>query len=213
MPVGHRPAPPVDTIRVALSGTCRTLPWTNVFYLQVTTDGTKTAADLKTLTDAVVAAFFLRMKAVISADVTIVDAKSVWISAVGGEVAYEGTYSNVCTGGTSVNNVATSAVINWSINAYYRGGHPRMYMPGVVLANTTNGSTLTAAYASAIAAGAALWLSDTNALTATHILTTKLGTVSFQTLGAWRTPPIFRAYTSVSVRSFLGTQRRRIGGR
>jgi hypothetical protein len=213
VPPGHRPAPPVDTIRVAVSGTVLTLPFTNVYWLQVTTDGTKTAADLKVITDAFVAALFLRMKAQISSSVIFTDAKAVWITAVGGEIAYEGTYADVCTGAGTNNNTSSSIVLQWSINAYYRGGHPRTYMPGPISGNVTNGSTLTAAYATALAAAATLWLSDTNALTGTHILTTKLGTVSFASALAWRVPPIFRAYQSVSVRSFMGTQRRRIGGR
>jgi hypothetical protein len=184
-----------------------------VQYLQVTTDGTKTAADLKTVIDAYVAAFFLRMKASMSASVTLNDVKAVWITSVGNEIAYENSVNDVMTGGTMVGNVSTCIVLNWAIGAYYRGGHPRTYLPGVVLASTTNNNALTSAYQASIAAAAALWLSDTNALTATHILTVKLGTVSFQTLKAWRTPPIFRAYTSASVRAIMGTQRRRLGGR
>jgi hypothetical protein len=213
VPAGHRPAPPVDTIRVAISGTVQTSPWTIVTYLQVTTDGTKTAADLKTVTDAYLAAFFLRMKASMGAVVTITDVKSVWITSVGNELAYEASVSDICTGGTAVDNVASAIVLNWAIGAYYRGGHPRTYLPGVIQTNVTNGNALTSAYQASIAAAAVLWLADTNALTGVHVLTTKLGTVSFATGLAWRSPPIFRAYTSASVRNIMGTQRRRLGGR
>jgi hypothetical protein len=213
MPAPPRPQPPVDTIRVALSGTTAGAPWTCVQYLSVTTDGTKTAADLKTVIDAYAAAFYLRMKASLSISVILTDVKAVWITSVGNELAYEASVNDVMTGGAIVPNVATCIVLNWAIGAYYRGGHPRTYLPGPILGNTTANSQLTAAYQASIAAAAVLWLSDTNALTGTHILTTKLGTVSFQTAKAWRAPPIFRAYTSASVRAIFGTQRRRLGGR
>lgn len=189
------------------------VPWTNVWHLAVTTDGTKTAADLKTVTDAMVAAYFLRMKASISGSVTINDAKAVWISAVGNEIAYEGSYADVCTGGGAVGDGSCAAVINWSISAYYRGGHPRTYMPGVIAGNTNGINQLTAAYQASIAAAANLFLSDVNALVGAHILTTKLGTVSFQSGNAWRVPPIFRAFNGASTRQTFGTQRRRLGGR
>jgi hypothetical protein len=83
----------------------------------------------------------------------------------------------------------------------------------VIAANTSGNNTLTAAYQASIAAAAVLWLSDTNALVGAHILTTKMGTVSFASHNAWRVPPIFRAFTSASVRGIYGTQRRRLGGR
>ncbi len=213
MPAPPRPQPPVDTIRVALSGTVAAQPWTCVQYLAVTTDGTKTAADLKTVIDAYAAAFFARMKTSMSSSVTLTDVKAVWITSAGNEIAYENSLSDVMTGGALVQNVATCIVLNWAIGAYYRGGHPRTYLPGVIVANTTGNNALTSGYQASIAAAAVLWLSDANALAGVHILTVKMGTISFQTAKAWRTPPIFRAYSSASVRAIMGTQRRRLGGR
>lgn len=213
MPAPPRPQPPTDTIRVALSGTTVNQPWTCIQYLQVTTDGTKTAADLKTVADAYAAAFFLRMKASMSSSVILTDVKAVWVTGPGTELAYDSSVNDVMTGATIINNVATCIVLNWAINAYYRGGHPRTYLPGVISANTTTSNQLTAAYQASIAAAAALWLSDTNALVGVHILSVKMGTISFQTGNNWRVPPIFRAFTSPSVRAVFGTQRRRLGGR
>lgn len=213
VPPGHRPQQPVDTIRVALSGTQNTLPFTCILWLKVTTDGTKTSADLKTVVDAFVAAWFLRFKAQQSSAVTYTGVNAVWLTGVGTELTYINSFSDVCTGSTGVANTSSCIVVDWAINAYYRGGHPRTYLPGVILSSVVNASSLAAGYVSAIAAAAVLVISDTNALTATHILTTGLGTVSFASGNAWRVPPLFRPYTSASVRAVMGTQRRRLGGR
>jgi hypothetical protein len=56
-------------------------------------------------------------------------------------------------------------------------------------------------------------MNDVNALTATHVSAVALGTVSFARHNAWRVPPVFYAYKSAGVRNFIGTQRRRVGGR
>lgn len=189
------------------------MPFTLVLWLKVTTDGTRTAADLKTIVDAFVAAWFLRFKPNQSSSVIYTNVDAVWLTGVGTELTYVNSFSDLCTGGTAVINVASCIVIDWAINAYYRGGHPRSYLPGPVSANITNGQSLTSAYASGLAANAVSVITDTNALTATHVLTTQLGTVSFASGNAWRVPPIFRPYTSASTRAIMGTQRRRLGGR
>lgn len=213
MPVGPRPAPPVDTARVAISGVVGSTVWTNVFHLQFTTDGTRTAADLKTITDGMVAAYFARFKARQSAACVLNDAKAVWITAVGNEIAYESSYNDAGTNGGAQAIVSAAPVINWSISAYYRGGHPRTYMPGLVTSDVTNNNALSPTAVGLWATAASSFLTDVNALVGTHILTTKLGEVSYQSGGVWRVPPIFRPFNSASLRTLLGTQRRRIGGR
>lgn len=193
-----------------MSGTVFTLPWTNVFYLNLTDDGTQTAADLKTVTDGAINAFFTRMTAQLSSSVVQTDGRATWITGTGTALEYVGSYSHTFTGSTAVVDCAASVVLNWAINQYYRGGHPRMYLPGVLTANVVNGSTLTAAYQSAIATAANNWLSDVNALTGVHVSACALGTVSYQRSNTWRVPPVFYGYKSAGVRNIMGTQRRRL---
>lgn len=196
-----------------MSGTVFTLPFTNVFYLKLTDDGTQTSADLKTIVDAVINAYHTRMTAVQSSSVTITDAKATWITGSGTALEYENSYSLVSTGGTAMVDTAAAIVLNLAINQYYRGGHPRLYLPGVISANVTNGSALTSAYQSSIATAANSWLADCNALTGVHVSSTQIGTVSFARSNAWRTPPVFYKWQSAGVRNIMGTQRRRLGGR
>jgi hypothetical protein len=214
MPVaGIRPAPLVDTVRVAISGTNKSLPWTNVFHLFVTTDGTKTAADLKTIVDSFVAAMFARMKATTSSDCVIVSAQATWITSAGNAIEYAGSYADTGLGGGAVGDASAAAVLNWSISSFYRGGHPRTYLAGVVAGNTDGASQLTNVYLAAIATAANLWLSDVNALTTAHILTVRFGTVAMQLHNAWLVTPVFKAFNAASTRKIFGTQRRRLGGR
>ena len=195
-----------------MSGTVVNNAWTNVFYLNLTDDGTQTAADLKSIVDATVNAFHTRMTADLASTVVQTDAKATWITAIGTALEYDGTYTNTFTGGTVCNDVAACIVLNWSINQYYRGGHPRMYLAGPPNANVLSGVTLAAASQTTLASHATSWMGDVNALTGTHVTNTALGTVSYARGGAWRTPPVFYAYKSAGVRNIIGTQRRRLGG-
>jgi len=213
VPAGHRPAPPVKACRLAISGTINTLPWTNVFWLQLTDDGTQTSADLKTVIDAVMASWNTNIRPQHVNTVTTSDAKAVWITGVGTAFEYQTSVSYTGAVSSSINDNAACIVVNWAINQYYRGGHPRTYHPGIASSAVTNGSVVAAGTQSTVAGVYSTWMTAVNALTATHITKVELGTVSFARNNAWRSPPVFYAYKSVGVRNYLGNQRRRIGAR
>ncbi len=212
-PAGTRPQPPVHSCRLAISGTRNTLPWTNVFYLNLIDDGTQTAADLKTVIDAVMASWNTNVVPRHCTTVTTTSAKATWITSVGNAFEYQSSPSYTGPLTTDVNDNSACIVVNWSINQYYRGGHPRTYHPSIQTAQITNGSTVSSGVASSTATSYQAWLTAVNALTATHITSVTLGTVSFARGNAWRSPPVFYGYKAVGVRNYLGTQRRRIGGR
>jgi hypothetical protein len=212
-PPGRRPQPPVGTCRLAISGTRNSLPWTNVFYLKLVDDGTQTSADLKSVIDAVLAAWNTNVRPQHTTNVVTTDGKAVWITGVGTALEYEASVGYTGAASTDVNDNAACQVVNWAINQYYRGGHPRTYHPSIVSTHIINGSQVDAATQSNTAAAYTAWKNAVNALTATHISSVALGTVSFARGNVWRTPPVFYAYQSCGVRNFLGTQRRRIGGR
>lgn len=113
---------------------------------------------------------------------------------------------------TGFQQPASEAVcVSWQIAAHYRGGKPRTYMPGVTdhwvgterLMDGTKRTTMVTRWNSA--------LSAVNALTTGGASNVKLGTVSFQTGNAWRSPPVFRPYISANVHPRFATQRRRLG--
>jgi hypothetical protein len=182
-------------------------------YLKLTDDGTQTAADLKSVVDAAVAAFGLRFKAACPSTWSVTQAKATWITGTGTALEYQNSYSIVGTGTGSGEAGNCAYVINWAINQYYRGGHPRTYLQGVLASQFTAPNQILTAFQATLAGLANSYLSDCNALTATHITAVKLGTVSFARGNAWRSPPVFYGYTGASVRQYVGTQRRRLGGR
>jgi hypothetical protein len=120
-----------------------------------------------------------------------------------------GTAGGVSQAALSPNVAAT---ISWTIAAHYRGGHPRMYLPGApVNAVTAAGSgTWTSTFRDALsAAGSAFLTSFNEALVGS--ITEQIGTISFFRNKVARVPPVFYPYEEASVYSRLDSQRRRLG--
>lgn len=210
MPSGTRPQPPVGTARVAIDSVLSGNTCANVVWFDLTSAGSPNAGDLNFILGAFIDAWITRFKPYQAAQVTYLGANASWLHAAGQAIETAVTRSVVCTGGTTVHDAGASIVVDWGINAYYRGGHPRTYLPGVVDSNTVNSSSLDPTYRSAIATAAGGVLSDVAALSHGDITAVKLGTVTFQTGKEWRPSPFFRQYVSAKVRSRMGTQRRRL---
>jgi hypothetical protein len=213
MPTGARPAPPTGSARVAISGTIFTLPFTNVFWLSLVSS-TPAVADLNSIIDTMLASYNTRFGALMSTDVgATISAVASWTTAPGLGIETIRTHALAPTGTATVPDAAACHVVNWTIAARYRGGHPRTYFPGVQSAHVTSGHLLDAAVLANWATASAGFLADVNAATHGSITTSTLGTVSFALHNAWRVPPVFEPYLGSGVRSILGTQRRRLGGR
>lgn len=211
MPIGRRPAPPAGTARLILQGLSQTHPWAAIQWLNITA-GSPAQADLQSIVGSISSSWNTNFGPQVTAQTSLSSVEAVWTPTAGTEIL--ATDSTVHTGTLSATVVADASacfVLNWRLNAYYRGGHPRTFLPGVYTAAVTNGSDVVSGYASSLQTSAAAFLTAVNALTHGSISAVQLGTVSFQSGNAWRTPPIFRAFTGVGVGSKIGTQRRRIG--
>lgn len=210
MPSGPRPAPPGSSVRVALSGSVFATYWANVFWLQLTESGTVDVSDLHTLADAIAAAFHTQVLGALTSNIYLTQVKLTHWDGSGNEIQYVGTYSFQGGGTSQQHNAAVAIVVDWFISAHYRGGHPRSYWPGPADDQINNGATLSSSYRTTLATCAANFLSAVNALTASHVTGVAMGTVSFVHAGAWRTPPVFRAYIGSAIRQVLGIQKRRL---
>jgi hypothetical protein len=180
----------------------------NVFWLNITAT-THVAADLKSIVDSMVAAYATDMLAISSGNLVQNAAKASWLYASNQVLEYTGGYSNTGALTGTIGSDAMCAVVNWSITDYYRGGHPRTYVPGIRENDIVNGRTLASGSRTTLATGATNFLSAVNALTHGGISAVALGTVRFASGNAWLSPPQFKAYQAASVRSVFGTQRRR----
>lgn len=210
MPVGPRPPIPPGFAKVVLGGSIFTHQWKNIFYLQVT-GGAVTINDLTTLATDIATEWNTTMGTILTPDTVLTSVQIVYVPSVGNELQAVWTGTHAGTNATTTIQDASAAwVLNWPIGAYYRGGHPRWYVAGVAANAITNGSDGTGTVPGNLATQANNLRNYINGLTLTSITALAMGTLSFSTGGAWRATPIFRAFTGVSTRHKLGSQRRRI---
>lgn len=212
MPIGQRPAPPVGTCRLAISGKINGHTWVNVMWLQLTLSGAATVNDLKVVVDAIATSYATNMLHQAPNTVTVEQITASWLHATGQSLDYVGAYSLAGSDTGTVADDAAAAVINWTIGDYYRGGHPRTYVPGVETNKMTGGSDLTSSARSTYAQYANTFRNAVNALTSGNITAVKLGTVRFVSNKQWLSPPVFREYTSAGCRSVIGLIRGRLIG-
>jgi len=211
MPSGPRPRLPADAMRISLEGTYGDATWANILHLQTINNGAPTVADMQTVLTDVADAFHGNVMPFFSSALELTQAKGVLI--LSGSTEQVGVVSTTLAGSeTGVGMPASTAVaLSWSISAYYRGGKPRTYVCGVTEDIVQTVRTIKAASGASIAAGAATFIDDVNAITTTSITAVELGTYSFASGNAWRGTPLFRAYTGVIVHDRLDSQRRRLG--
>jgi hypothetical protein len=186
--------------------------YTSVFYLNLT-HGVVTVTDLQNVADYIAAQWNTNYGPEVTGAVTLTAVDIRFIPTVGSELRYVGTYGYAGTNaGGNPDNVSSCSVIDFVISDYYRGGHPRQYVPGPPLTAISNGSDISGTYMSALVAAVNTFRNNLNAHTTTNISAIVMGTVRFASGGAWLVPPRFVAFTSVKAGKNLkmGAQRRRI---
>jgi hypothetical protein len=105
-----------------------------------------------------------------------------------------------------------SVALSWTINAHYRGGHPRWYLPppGASASSVAGGPDIAGGNVTTYEAAGNTFLAYVNALTVATFTVT-MGTISYRTGNAPRATPVFRAFQACRVSPRLDTQRRRLG--
>jgi hypothetical protein len=180
-----------------------------VFWLRLTASG-HAQADIDNVVAAVLAAFQTRFKPHMANGCSINTAKASWLYASGSVLDSTSTNSVAGTGGAGPSVDSICAVIDWAIGSYYRGGHPRSYLALPPASVIVNGRLLNGTFQGNLATDAQGFISDVNALTHGTISAVELGTVRFASANAWLSPPVFKPYSTATVRGIVGTQRRRL---
>jgi hypothetical protein len=210
LPTGTRPAPPNGTCRLTFNGTIQGHKWALVVWLQLTA-ASPSVTDLNALLVLINSAYGTRFKPLLATDCIMNLMQGVWIPSTGTEiVASNGTVQTGSVGEAAVNDASACFVISHHISSYYRGGHPRSYLPGLRASAVTVGSDISGAVQTSMALAWTNFTSDVNAMTTGGITGVILGTVRFQSGDVWLTPPQFKPWLSSTVRTKIGTQRRRI---
>lgn len=203
---------PDNSVRVAITGNRVGVNWANVFWVQLSTSGSISQADL----DAWTVSFANQYKTSFAPRqdnaVAYVLATSTLFTPGGGVLQSTSAMTGAGTeAGTGVQDNAICKVISWLTTVYWRGGKPRTYSPGAVTTDLATSIALTTTERTNMQTAASGFRTAINALTQGTITGTVLGFVSFTTGNAPRPTPLFFAFTGVRVHPRIGTQRRRLG--
>lgn len=210
MPAGPRPNPPADTIKVAISGTIWGHKWANVFWLSVTHSSAVTVGDLSTLATAIATAWNTDLVNFCGSQHVTKEVALTFYDSGGPALQFVDSVNLVGGQPSTFPDASGAYLIDWIISAIYRGGHPRTYLAGPNNGDVVTGGQLASGVQSSFATHSNAFRNAVNAITTTNITAVVMGTVSFVHALAWRTPPVFRAYTSTKVNASIGTIKRRI---
>lgn len=210
MPSGTRPPIPPLHAKLELQGTIWTHQYRLISYLALAGSGIGNA-DLNTLATTINTAYGTNVKPTVCASNVLTGVRIIYVPSVGAELQGINTTGQTGTHtGVNLDTASSCYVINWNVNRYYRGGHPRWYVPGVSADEIALGSSVSSTVRTALGTGFNAFLNAINAATTSNITSVQLGTLSFIQGGAWRVPPVFWPFATASASGLLGSQRRRI---
>jgi hypothetical protein len=211
MPIGPKPPPETDCIRVAYSGGNGPTTWTVVHWMKMLVGGPVTRGDLDTLNDDLQSSFASRFVPQLSSDVHFTEVstrlfltgggifrRATIVDAIGG-IAQESEPGQVCF------------LVDWDTSDARRGGKPRSYLSGVPEGHMTDSAHVSPGAAIDMSTAANNYINDVNAIVAGALSVVEFVDMSFINAKAWRAPhalaiPIFAGHC----RAVVGTQRRRV---
>jgi hypothetical protein len=201
-----KPVPGVA--RLSMRGTALGVQVVNVFHVQMDA-GTPTQPTLQTLVNTVRGFYGTHLIPLIGGDYSGDECYGVDL---GSEDGAEATIPITGTpgGSSSLYPQSTACCITWKIERHYRGGHPRTYIGPVRSGSIESPTSFTAAYVTAVAAGANAFLTAVNAVTVSS-LPCRLVTVHRTRDKLQLTTPLISPIKSAVVDTRLDTQRRRLG--
>lgn len=209
--VASRIGPP-GSARIAISGTINGKPWANVFWINTAGGATAPQGDFDTVVSTIGEKYKTEFEVQQSNIITYVQAAGTMFQSANTAIHSVHAMSGSGVVATApVDDNAAAAVLSWHTNAYWRGGKPRTYIPGLVDASVSGGSTLNGAFITGLQGAAGFFLTDVNGSAHGAITSVSLGLMSFFTGKNPRPAPVFFPFTGVSVHSRMGTQRRRLG--
>jgi hypothetical protein len=105
-----------------------------------------------------------------------------------------------------------SAVVNWTTHAFYRGGKPKTFLPGLHTGAVSSSRLLYATWASTLESHMNSWLGNASAYTSTHLSSAPVWIRPSWAIGkAYRTTAVQRQVYRAWVQPRMCTQRRRFG--
>lgn len=210
------PLPNADhALKCKYEGAYLTTLWVNIFYV-IYAGTTPTDADLATAATSMRAAWLATLGASTCNTVTLSKTSIQDVSRNPGAYG-ENTTTAAGTAGATGFPANVSVCVSKKVARRYRGGHPRLYLPGVPSTYSADGRSIVGGSLTALNANVAAWRTQINAIT-----TASTGALTLANVGYYYTPvphqppvlrpsPIVEAVVSCSVNSRLDSQRRRLG--
>lgn len=185
--------------------------WANVLHAKVT--GSLTQTTLDTVANSIGGFWLSRLGPACIITTALQTVEVTDISTRNGLQGISTTGWNGTLSGTAL-PAQVAVCLSLKVAQHYRGGHPRMYLPGVGSTATTNGSTLASAFQSNYTSWGRLFRQDINGIT-TGATTWQLAAVSYyhkvNGQEAYKNPPDLYVITDVVCHGRLDTMRRRLG--
>jgi len=194
-------------------GTQDGIAWANTFWLRNGSRIVPTAAGFQQATIDFHHIWLARFLEHVGDQVRVSGSQGLYYGPNGADLGSD--YEKIDTGSQAGKSqpAQVSTGISWRVQAHYRGGHPRTYLPPPSDAALADVRTFKPSHTADVAAAANGFLSDCATLAAGGMSDVHLGTVSFVLHKQWRTPPVFRDYIpgAASVDARIDTQRSRLG--
>lgn len=195
-------------VRIRVGGTIDTEVFNNIFHVQYS-GGAPSVVSLSSVCSDFATAYNDNFLALIPTSVTVTTVEAQDLTTpLASQASISFSEAGTRSGTSFPNNVAVC--VSWKINVRYRGGHPRTYLPGGVLADLNGGNRWSDAFVTAAEGAADSFLDDVNAITAGGS-TYKLVCLSYVRNKIALVPPVPYTIQSVVVDHRPDTQRRRLG--
>lgn len=209
MPTPPRPGPGIA--RVAYSGAYNGTVWAHVQHVRVNPQSNLTQTIADELAIGMHNAFGGAWAPHLSLQWSLQETNIVLFTDVG--TVLEAVTSSVTSGQDSGVTMSggTALVVSWKTSAYYRGGHPRTYLTGIVQDRLANSKSWTAQTITDFDAGALAYRNAINqiGLAGSHSVT--FGLLRTKSQGVDLEPPLFYPIIGHAVHGRVDSQRRRLG--
>lgn len=203
-----------QALRVKQQGTYLTTTWVNIYYLTYAAT-TPADADLISIAGSLRTVWGSWLGLMVSTSVTLTQTE-VW------DVSRNpGAYglNNVplaATGAVGTGPANVSVVVSKKVARRYRGGHPRLYLPGIAPSISTDGRTILPATLTVFNNNVNSWFNAVNAITTASTGLCHLANVGYYYTPVKNQPPVLRVTPIVEpivgcvVNNRLDTQRGRL---
>lgn len=212
------PRPPSGVTRVAFSGTFNGTNWANVMHVKVNPSGVLTQTIANELAIQLHNAYFYAWGPHLSLQWNLLATDIVMFGDPGNvfEAGQTSPGSGQDSGLTLPANVALC--VSWKTSAYYRGGHSRTYLCGIVQDRLENSKSWSAQTLADFAAGALDFRQKIGQISVIGVSSVTFGYLqqfanggSLKTPREYLNPPVFHPIVGHTVHPRVDSQRRRLG--